>query len=264
MTDVPSKRIVKKAVAPARPAEPTPNGSPAAPVKKAVAKSTAGPRPAPTPAATNDDELGDLRPGWSAAQESMDATSPYAASFRPAVGTQIIKILEPAPYASYRRHWIQRVGGMRAYTCMESYGRPCPLCDVDKPSHVAAFNIAVAGDGGEAVLKSWDCAVRLTQTLKSFAGDSKIGPLNKPGLYFAVSKTETQQRQQSQTLVSPVRERDLMEDYGVPPITEAQMERLMAKRYTNAIVQKPDPQELSDIAHELANEDVPGSSSGWN
>ena len=37
MTDVPSKRIVKKAVAPARPAEPTSNGNPAAPVKKAVA-----------------------------------------------------------------------------------------------------------------------------------------------------------------------------------------------------------------------------------
>src|SRR4249919_3745744 len=146
-------------------------------------KKVAGPRaapskrPAPREAAPasrrvrddddDEDDGRELRSGWSAAQETIDATSPWAATFVPGTEMQIVKFLEESPYASYQRHWIQRVGtGRRPYTCLESWGRPCPLCGVgDRAGAVAAFNVAVVGDDGEAVHKSWDCAVKVTQIL---------------------------------------------------------------------------------------------------
>jgi hypothetical protein len=127
---------------------------------------------------------------------------------------------------------------------------------------VSAFNIALIGDDGEAVVKAWECGARITQTLKTFSGDPKIGPLNKRTLYFAVSKTEATQKQQVQTLIHPVRERDLQDDFDVPPITDEQLERLLTKVYTREIVELPRAADLEEIAAEMLNEDSPGPK-GW-
>jgi hypothetical protein len=212
----------------------------------------------------NDDTDGDLiRGGWSASQDTIDSTSNYAQAFRPETKAQVIKLLEGKPYASFRRHWIDRVGiGKRAYVCLQSVGKDCPLCDVgDKPGAVTAFNIAVLGDDGVPVLKSWDCGVKITQQLKTYNVDPKIGPLDKRTLYFLVSKTEATQRQQVTTIVNPTRERDLMEDYGIPPLTDDQMEALRKKCYTVDIITMTPRRELEEIAAELTGEDV--SEKGW-
>src|SRR5215831_15146681 len=165
----------------------------------------------------------EIRGGWGASQETIDSTSNYAQTFRPSKDTQIIRFLEAKPYASFRRHWMDRQGGKRAYTCLQSVGKDCPICNVgDKPGAVTAFNVALLADDGQPTLKSWECAVKLTGVVKTYANDPKIGPLTRPGLYFAVNKSDTQQRQQSQTNVNPVRGRDLKEDYELEPITEAQ------------------------------------------
>jgi len=272
---------VSKRVAPREDAEPKPVTGPVKklvrqgataqpkPVKKLVAgKATALPK---TPK-TYDDDDGDLDPtdlrgGWSAAQETIDSTSTWAVTFKPGTQAQIVKFLQQSPYASFRRHWIRRVAGLRAYVCLQSFNRDCPLCDVgDRASAVASFNIAVVGDDGEAVLKSWDAGVRITQTLKTFANDQKIGPLNKRTLYFAVSKTESTQRQQANTLITPARERDLLEDYGIPPMSDEDIERLLEKAYTNEVVQMNTAKELQQVADELMNEDSgtqSGQGSGW-
>lgn len=246
--DAPTKRVVKKAAAPTK----------AAPRKASAAQKAA--RQVVEP-----EEGGSLRSGWSASQETIDATSPWAANFKPETSVQIVKFIQGTPYASYRRHWIDRVGiGRRAYVCLESLQRPCPLCDVgDRPSAVSAFNIVLVGDDGEGVLKSWDCGVKITQMLKTFSNDPKIGPLHKPSLYFAVSKTETSQRQQAQTMAVPVRARDVEEDYGVPPLSDEDIERFQGKAYTNDIVQIPRASELEEIAAEMLNEDGPAGGGGW-
>lgn len=204
-----------------------------------------------------DDEA--IRPGWSASQETIDSTSSYAQAFRPTKDSQVIKLLEGKPYASFRRHWIDRMGiGKRAYVCLQSIGRDCPLCDIaDKPGAVTAFNIAVLSDDGQAQLKSWDCGVKITQQLKTYNADPKIGPLEKRSLYFLVSKTEATQRQQVTTLVNPVRERDLMEDYGIPPLDDEQIARLLEKCYTVDIITMTPRHELEEIAAEITGEETP-------
>jgi hypothetical protein len=205
-----------------------------------------------------------IRPGWGASQEIIDSTSNYAQAFRPTKDTQIIKILEAKPYASFRRHWIDRVGiGKRAYVCLQSIGQDCPLCNVgDKPGAVTAFNIALLSDDGTAVVKSWDCGVKLTQQLKGYNTDPKIGPLDRPGLYFAVKKTEAQQRQQVTTTVNPVRGRDLLEDWQTPPLDDEQLAALMSRCYTVDIVGMTPRHEMEEIAAEITGDDV-GRPKAW-
>jgi hypothetical protein len=214
---------------------------------------------------TDDDEDGGeaIRGGWGASQETIDSTSQYAQAFKPETKSQVIKLLEGRPYASFRRHWIDRVGiGKRAYVCLQSVGKDCPLCNVgDKPGAVTAFNIAVLSDDGVPALKSWDCGVKLTKQLETFHKDPKIGPLEKRTLYFLVSKTEATQRQQVTTMVNPVRERDLLEDYGVPPLTDEQMTMLRGKCYTVDIIGMTPAHELEEIAAELTGESV--GAKGW-
>jgi hypothetical protein len=239
-----------------------PNGTPPVAKKVAPAKAAAPKR------LTSDDEgeydRNALREGWSAAQETIDSTSTWAVTFKPATQTQIVKFIQQMPYASFRRHWIRRVAGMRAYVCLQSFNRDCPLCDVgDRASAVSAFNIIVCGDDGEGVLKAWECGVRITQTLKTFANDPKVGPLDKRQLYFAVSKTEASNRQQAQTMVVPARERDLQEDYGIPPLTDEDIERLLEKAYTNEVIQMNSRSELEQVADEIMNEDSGTQEKGW-
>jgi hypothetical protein len=136
-------------------------------------------------------------------------------------------------------------------------GKDCPLCDVgDKPGAVMAFNVALCSDDGQATVKSWDCGVKLTQQLRTYNNDPKIGPIDKPGLYFAVSKSEATQRQQVSTMVNPVRERDLQEDWGTLPIAAPQLARLMDKCYTVDIITMPTRRDLEEVAAEITGEDT--------
>jgi len=214
---------------------------------------------------TGDDEGGDdIRGGWGASQETIDSTSSYAQTFRPSKDTQVIRFLEGKPYASFRRHWIDRVGiGKRAYTCYKSVGKECPICMVDKPGAVTAFNVALCSDDGEVVLKSWECGVKITQQLKTYANDPKIGPLDRPGLYFAVSKSEATQRQQVTTMVNPVRERDLLEDWATPPPSAAALAKALENASTADIVDIPPRATMDEVAGEFAGDTPPEEQRGW-
>jgi hypothetical protein len=206
-----------------------------------------------------------IRGGWGASQEAIDSTSSYAQAFKTTTDTQIIKFLQATPYAAFRRHWIDRVGiGKRAYVCLQTIGKDCPLCDIgDKPGAVTAFNIALLSDDGVAAVKSWDCGVKLTQQLKTYHNDPKIGPIDKPTLYFAVSKSEATKRQQVTTMVNPVRERDLLEDWKTPPLDEPQIVKLNDNCYTADIITVPSRRELEEIAAEMTGEDYEEQPKGW-
>jgi hypothetical protein len=212
---------------------------------------------------TNGDQI---RAGWTAAQETADSTSSYAQNLKLQSNVQIIKFLQPSPYASFRRHWIDRVGvGKRAYTCLQSFGKECPLCNIgDKASSVTAFNVAVVGDDGEPMLKSWDTGVKIMNVIKGFASDPKVGPLDKASLYFGVSKSTSGQRQQVQTNLFPIRSRDLEEDYGIKPLSAERLESLAAKVYDAEIIPVSTRHELDEIAAEMIDEDAVPSKGGWD
>ena len=191
-----------------------------------------------------------IRGGWSAGQQVMESSSPFAQNLKLDSNTQIVKFLDDAPYASYSRHWVERKGGVRPYVCLQSVGKECPLCDIgDRPQATSAFNVVLVGDDGGVVLKTWDVGTRIFSTLKNFATSSRQGGLSHG--YYAVSKVG--QKQQSQTLITPVRESLLFEDYGIePPSPEA---ITTAGRYDADIINVPSHKDLTEIAAELSSGD---------
>jgi hypothetical protein len=194
-----------------------------------------------------------VRSGWSAGEQMIDATSQFAQNFKPEETVQVIQFLEDAPYASYSRHWIERtVQGRkqtRTYTCLETFGESCPLCETygDRPQATSAFNVALIGDDGVPVLKSWDVGVRIFKQLKGFNADPKIGPLTKG--FYAVSRSG--KGNNSTTNVIPVRASTLEEDYDTPVPAQGLIEAL--KLYDGDIIEVPKRSELQELADELAD-----------
>lgn len=200
--------------------------------------------------------LSALPSGWTEGQKVMDSTAPYAQPFQPEQAITIIKFLEDKPYANYRRHWIDRMTPQgpkkRPYTCLESVGKECPLCGIgDRPQAVSAFNVAVVGDDGATLLKSWDVGARIFNVLKAYNNDAKVGPLTKR--FYAVNKTGGGKGQGGnvQTNISPVSATALREDYDIDPPSQEALDKL--KLYDSSIVEIPKRSDLDQIAEEIAN-----------
>jgi hypothetical protein len=194
--------------------------------------------------------------GWTEGQRQNEASSSYAKSFRPEQKMQAIKFLQDAPYVSFRRHWIDSMNDQgqrttRAYVCLASLKKPqsCPLCEVgDKAQAVNCFNIALIGDDGQVLLRSWDVGVRLYNVLKGYSNDPKTAPLSK--LYYLVSKTG--EKTATQYNVAPVRAASLEEDYDVMVPDQSEFDRL--ELYTPEVVEILPVRKLRELAQELATD----------
>jgi hypothetical protein len=126
----------------------------------------------------------------------------------------------------------------------------CPLCEVgDKAQAVSAFNVALIGDDGQVILRSWDVGARLFGVLKGYANDPKIGPLTKN--FFIVSKTGT--RNNVQYNVAPVRPSSLEEDYDIPVPDQSEFDALTP--YDGSIIDITPTRKLKEFAQELMTED---------
>lgn len=216
--------------------------------------------PAP-PSADEDSEDWDsatlaapIHSGWTAGQKVMDSASGFAQILKLDSSIQIIKFLEDQPYANYRRHWVDRMGPQgptkRAYTCLETVGKTCPMCGIgDRPQAVSAFNVALIGDDGQVLLKTWDVGAKLFNVLLAYSRDPKIGPLSKG--FFAVNRTGA--KQNTQYNVIPVRESSLRDDYEIDPPSPADL--AAAGRYDASIIPIPKKTDLEEIAQEISDYD---------
>lgn len=201
-----------------------------------------------------------IREGWSAGKQTMDATSSYAQAFKPEKEMQIIKFLDDKPYASWRRHWVERTGPQgavtRPYPCPQTWSKECPLCKIgDKVQGVSSFNIALLGDDGIATLNTWDVGVKLFNVLKNYNADPKVGPLTKG--YFGVTKSGGEGGKRSggqvQTNVSPISPTALKADYDMEIPTPDELVRV--GRYDKTVIEMPKRSELEEIAQELATDE---------
>jgi hypothetical protein len=194
-----------------------------------------------------------IRGGWTDAQRQMDSTSSFAQSLKLEEKAVVIKFLEDTSYANFRRHWVDRTTKdgktTRAYTCLQTVGKNCPLCEIgDRAQAVAAFNVALIGDDGQVLIKSWDVGPRLYNVLKGYANDPKIGPLSRG--YFLVSKTGKKGTVQHN--VSSVSRTALRDDYDIEPPEQYELDALT--KYTPEIVEIPLPKDIRELAEELAAE----------
>jgi hypothetical protein len=190
-----------------------------------------------------------IKRGWGAAEQTIAAGSPFSQGLKLSEKPILVKFLESEPYASFRQHWLEKEG-QKSYTCLADIDpKGCPLCDAGhRPSARFSFNVAlIDGEGGEALLRSYDVGPRVIDQLKNIHQDPRMGPLEKH--YWAVSRTG--KKSTSQTSHNMVRERDLDEEWpGFKAMSEDEIAALKKTAYTQDIVQLSPRKALLTIAAE--------------
>lgn len=174
-----------------------------------------------------------IRRGWGAAEQTRSADSPFAQRLKLGTDAILVKFLQDEPYASYRQHWLEKEG-QKSYTCLDGIdAKGCPLCDAGhRPSARFSFNVVLLDSGSEPLIRSYDVGPRVIDTLKGFHQDPRMGPLSKH--YWAIKRTGT--KSTSQTSHNMVRERDLVDEWDVDPLTPEALADLLKKAYDESII----------------------------
>lgn len=163
----------------------------------------------------------------------------------------IIKFLEDRPFAPIFQHWVMTKEGRRAYTCL---GDECPLCARgDRAKSSDWFNVVVMPNDEikvtEPTLMLWYATADPSAAIKERADNRRTSPINKEGLYFAISKRPGKNGFNSYT-VDAVKE-DELDEWGITPLTEAELEKFAENAYTAALVRQSTKSELLEIANKL-------------
>lgn len=169
--------------------------------------------------------------------------------------TVIIKILDDLPL-TFKQHWIEGLGKgkKKSYVCLKAKpSDACPLCDDlgDKPRAMGAFNVVDFTDPDEPVVKVLRQGPQVNNMLMNFAEDlKKTGPLSRPDVYFALSKSTVNKKVQYSVL--PVKSRDLEDDWDVIELTSEELEEFDAQAYEpDQIIRASTRGELSEIVDAL-------------
>jgi hypothetical protein len=194
-----------------------------------------------------------ISPGWSTDQRPRSKPAAQLPRFAvPDDGEEvIIKFLEEQPFAPIWQHWIMTAEGRRAYTCLGV--TECPLCargDRAKPADY--FNIIVLGETPE--LKVWIASSDPSAAIKERANAKATSPINRPGLYFAVSKHKGSNGFPSYT-VDRVREDELSIDWGVNSLTDEAVTAFDKQKFDGSVIRQHTKSELEEIARKFLTDD---------
>jgi hypothetical protein len=188
--------------------------------------------------------------GWGSYEKTKSATSSFPENFKVTGEAVVVKILDEEPFLVFLQHWIERKG-KRSWTCLESR---CPLCDDagDKPSQQVCFNVVDFTDPDDPQIKIWQFGPMVADILKNYSKDKKTAPINRDDLYFSVSKQTKNNK--TTYYITPVKERDLADDWDIEPLSEEDLEEFDDKAYDEDVLQVNTRNELKTIAREILND----------
>lgn len=186
-----------------------------------------------------------IQSGWSAAKKAVAKSNrTYATDFRFDEDVQLIKFISSDPMI-FMQHWINRPG-KKSFI---SIGEGDPLIEVGSvPSQKFAFTVLNLSDE-EPQLQLMIVGVRLCGQLEKLASDKKTGPLNRPDMYYAVSKTG--QGTKTSYSIVPVKERDLAEEWDIDPVAASELIKTL-KPFGPEALHTSTKAELAEIAREIA------------
>jgi hypothetical protein len=187
-----------------------------------------------------------IQTGWAAAKKAVaKSNKTFATDFRFDEDVQLIKFIGNEPM-SFMQHWVNRPG-KKSFI---SIGEGDPIVAVgSKPDQKFAFTVLNLSDE-DPQLQLMIVGVRLCGQLEKLDSDKKTGPLNRPDIYWAVSKTGTGTK--TSYTVNPVKERDLAEDWGIDPVAAAELIKTMKPLGAEAL-HTSTKAELAEIAREIAS-----------
>ena len=186
-----------------------------------------------------------IQTGWAAAKKAVaKSNKTFATDFRFDEDVQLIKFIGNEPM-SFMQHWVNRPG-KKSFI---SIGEGDPLVAVgSKPDQKFAFTVLNLSDE-DPQLQLMIVGVRLCGQLEKLDSDKKTGPLNRPDIYWAVSKTGTGTK--TSYSITPVKERDLAEDWGIDPVAASELIKTMKPLGPDAL-HTSTKAELAEIAREIA------------
>lgn len=187
-----------------------------------------------------------IQTGWAAAKKAVaKSNKTFATDFRFDEDVQLIKFIGNEPM-SFMQHWVNRPG-KKSFI---SIGEGDPLIAVgSKPDQKFAFTVLNLSDE-DPQLQLMVVGVRLCGQLEKLDSDKKTGPLNRPDIYWAVSKSGTGTK--TSYSVTPVKERDLAEDWGIDPVAASELIKTMKPLGPDAL-HTSTKAELAEIAREIAS-----------
>ena len=187
-----------------------------------------------------------VQTGWAAAKKAVaKSNKTFATDFRFDEDVQLIKFIGNEPM-SFMQHWVNRPG-KKSFI---SIGEGDPLIAVgSNPDQKFAFTVLNLSDE-DPQLQLMVVGVRLCGQLEKLDSDKKTGPLNRPDIYWAVSKSGTGTK--TSYSVTPVKERDLAEDWGIDPVAASELIKTMKPLGPDAL-HTSTKAELAEIAREIAS-----------
>ena len=187
-----------------------------------------------------------IQTGWAAAKKAVEKSNQkFATDFRFDEDVQLIKFIAGEPM-TFMQHWINRPG-KKSFI---SIGEGDPLIEVgSKPDQKFAFTVLNLSDE-DPQLQLMVVGVRLCGQLEKLASNPKTGPLDRPDMYWAVSKSGTGTK--TSYSLMPVKERDLADDFGLDPVKVAELIKGLKPLGPEAL-HTSTKAELAEIAREIAS-----------
>lgn len=194
--------------------------------------------------------------GWGAWKKQKDELGGYAHDLKvPDDDEIVVKFLDDEPFATYADHWITVGSKKNRRTCIAKKDeRGCPLCDSlgDKAKAMAAFNVVKLVEGEDPELFVWAASPGIVSTIQEKA-ESKTGPLTRE--YYSVKKSKKKDGPVIYVM-GLVKGRDLMDDWGITPLSEREIDVIAEKVYDEAsYVTYPPRAELREFARGVADAD---------
>jgi hypothetical protein len=164
----------------------------------------------------------------------------------------LIKILDDEPFYTYKQHWVEglRSTNRKSFLCIDDIGDDCPLDAAGAEVRgFAAFNVAVLSERGDPQVKVWHAGSGVADDLAKKA-NLKTGPLTKE--YYSVTKGKSGSNKKGPVKydINVVKERDLLDDWGIEPLSDAELDDLEKKAFDEDYFKYPAKSELREIARE--------------
>lgn len=184
-----------------------------------------------------------IQQGWAAAKKAAnEASRGYTSDFKFEEDVQLIKFLSDEPMV-FLQHWVNRPGKK---SFIGWNGDPLERVG-NKPERKFAFSVVNFSDE-EPTIQLMTVGVRLFGQLEKLSNDKKTGPIHRPDIYWAVSKTGTGTK--TAYSIAPVKERDIAEDWEIDPVVAAEILRNMQPLGPDAL-RMSTKSELEEIAREI-------------